>query len=51
MLLLTTLIVENNHIFAGIYFISMKNVPDQTWKAFKNKFLYLSEKVGKVVIK
>ena len=38
-----TPIVKNSHVLAGIYFIFLKNVLDQT--------LGLSEKIGKVVIK
>ena len=37
MSLLTTLIVENIHILAGIRIIFLKNVLDQTWKAFNTK--------------
>ena len=48
MSLLTALIVENGHILAGTYFIFLKNVLDQIWKA-KIPNLYISEKNGKVV--
>ena len=37
MSLLTTLIVKNSHILAGIYFIFLKNTLNQTWKAFNSK--------------
>ena len=40
MSLLTTLIVKNSHIFAGIYFIFQKNVLDQTWNTFDTKIEY-----------
>ena len=36
--LLTALIVENNHISSAIYFIFLKKVLDQTWKAFNIKY-------------
>ena len=35
---LTALIVENSQILAKIFFIFLKNVLDQTWKAFNTKF-------------
>ena len=35
--LLTALIVKNNHILAGIYFIFLKKVLYQTWKTFNTK--------------
>ena len=38
MCLLTVPIVRNSHILAGIYFIFLSNVLDQTWKAFNTKF-------------
>ena len=38
MTLLTALIVESNHILAGIYFIFRKNVLDQTWMTSNVKF-------------
>ena len=38
MALWTALVVKNNHILAGIYFIFLKNVLEQTWKAFNTKF-------------
>ena len=38
MSLLTYWIVKNSHILAGTYFIFLKNVLYQTWKAFKAKF-------------
>ena len=38
MSLLTSWIVKKNHILAGIHFIFLKNVPDQTWKAFNTKY-------------
>ena len=38
MSLVTVLIVKNSHILAGIYFIFLKNVHDQTWKSFNTKF-------------
>ena len=38
MSLLAVFIVKNSHILAGIYFIFLKKVLDQTWKAFNNKF-------------
>ena len=36
--LLTALIVRNNHILAGYFFIFLKNVLNQTWQAFNTKF-------------
>ena len=33
MSLLTAFIDKNSHILAGIYFIFLKKVLDQTWKA------------------
>ena len=50
MSLLTTEIVKNGHVLAGIYFIFLKIVIDKTWKFF-NTNLDLSEKIGKVIIK
>ena len=50
MSLLTALIVENIHILAGIYITILKNVLNQTWKAF-NTDLNLCEKIRKVVLK
>ena len=38
MSLLTDSIVKNSHLLAGIYFIILKNVIDQTSKAFITKF-------------
>ena len=38
MSLLTALIVENSHILSRIYFIVLKQILDQTWKAFNTKF-------------
>ena len=38
MSLLAALIVETSHILAEIYFIFLKNVLDQTCKAFNAKF-------------
>ena len=38
MSLLTYWIVKNSHILAGTYFIFLKNVLYQTWKAFKANF-------------
>ena len=38
MFLLTAPIVKNSHILAGIYFIFLKTVLDQTQKAFDTKF-------------
>ena len=38
MSLLTAFIVKNSHILAGIYFIFLKKVLEQTWKAFNTKF-------------
>ena len=35
---INSLIVRNGHILTGIYFIFLKNVLDQTWKAFNTKF-------------
>ena len=37
MSLLTALIVQNSYILAGIYFIFLKKVLDQTWKVFNTK--------------
>ena len=34
MFLLTALIAKNSHIYARIYFIFLKNILDQSWKAF-----------------
>ena len=48
--LLAALIVKNSHILSGIYFIFLKNVLEQMWKAFNIPNLDLSEKIGKVVI-
>ena len=36
--LLTALIVKNSHILAGICYIFLKNILDQTWKASNTKF-------------
>ena len=38
MSLLTVLIVKSSHILAGICFIFLKNVADQTWNTFNIKF-------------
>ena len=38
MSLLTALVVQNSHILAEIYFIFLKDVLNQTWKAFSTKF-------------
>ena len=38
MSLLTALIVKNSYILAGIYYVFLKNVLYQTWKAFHTKF-------------
>ena len=38
MSLLTALIVKNSHILGRIYFIFLKNILNQTWKAFNTKF-------------
>ena len=38
MTLLAAPIVKNIHIWAGIYFILLKNVLKQTWKFFNNRF-------------
>ena len=38
MSLLTDQIVKNSHILAGIYFIFLKNVLDQTLQFFNTKF-------------
>ena len=38
MSLLTDSIVKNNHLLAGIYFIILKNVIDQSSKAFITNF-------------
>ena len=38
MFLLTAPIVKNSHILAGIYFIFLKNVLDQTLKSFNTEF-------------
>ena len=35
---INSLIVRNGHTLTGIYFIFLKNVLDQTWKAFNTKF-------------
>ena len=37
MTLLTALTVEDSRILAGIYFIFLERVIDQTWKAFNIK--------------
>ena len=39
MLLLTASIVKNSHILAGIYFIFLKNVQDQTY-VFQLRFVF-----------
>ena len=38
MSLLTVLGIKNSHILFRIYTIFLKNVLDQTWKAFNTKF-------------
>ena len=38
LMLKTAFIVKNSHIFAGIYFIFLKNVLYQTLKSFSGKF-------------
>ena len=38
MSLLAALIIETSHILTEIYFIFLKNVLDQTCKAFNTKF-------------
>ena len=38
MFLLTALIANNSHILARIYFIFLKNILDQSWKAFNAQF-------------
>ena len=38
MSLLIAQIVKNNHVFAGIYFIFLKNALDQTRKSCNTKF-------------
>ena len=38
MFLLTTPIVKNSYVLAGIYFIFLKNVLDQTYKYFDTEF-------------
>ena len=38
MSLLTALIAKNSHILAGIYFIFLKTLQDQFWKAINTKF-------------
>ena len=38
MSLSAALIVQSSHILAGIYFIFLKKVLDQTWKAFNTNF-------------
>ena len=38
MSLSAALIVKSSHILAGIYFIFLKKVLDQTWKAFNTNF-------------
>ena len=43
--LLTTPIVEKIHIFAGIYFIFLKNALHQTWKFFSTKYGPQSEDI------
>ena len=37
MSLFTARIIKNSHVLAGIYFIFLKKVPEQTWKAFNTK--------------
>ena len=49
--LLTALIVKNSYILVKIYVIFLKNVPNQTSKAFNIEFRDLSKWFGKVVIK
>ena len=36
--LLTTNFAKNNHIYARIFFIFLKNVLNKTWNAFNSKF-------------
>ena len=36
--LLTASVVKNTLTFPVIYFIFLKNVPDQAWKSFNTKF-------------
>ena len=50
MSLLTAPVVKDSHIFGEIYFIFLKNVLKQTWKAFKGN-LELIKKIGKTVSK
>ena len=50
MSLLTALIVRKSPILAGIFYIFLKSVLNQTWNAFNTK-TGLSEKLGKAVIK
>ena len=38
MFLLAALIANNSHILARIYFIFLKNILDQSWKAFNAQF-------------
>ena len=51
MSLLTTLIVENNHILTGIYFIFLEKTSYTKLEKFSIPNLDLSEKIGKVFIK
>ena len=51
MFLLTSQIITNSHILAGIYFIFLEERPRPNLKGFSIPHLDLSEKMRNVVIK